>query len=205
MNNSPLILNRMQGEGSLPRRAVTDGQYLQLGDPAIYAVTDFTREYPITVGEDRQIDMALDDMIRFGVRALLVVRDQRTVGLITSYDIQGERPLQFLQTSNYNRHQDVRVGDIMTPWAQLLSLDWHRIETASAGELLLAIQQAGLTHLIVVENGEGRSLVVRGLVSMTRLERQLRRIAASDGGWAADAAGKYLAAPSPQPDNPLRG
>ena len=36
-------------------------------------------------------------MIRFGVRALLVVRDQRTMGLITSYDIQGERPLQFLQ------------------------------------------------------------------------------------------------------------
>jgi len=26
-----------------------------------------------------------------GVRALLVVRDQRIVGLITSYDIQGER------------------------------------------------------------------------------------------------------------------
>src|SRR5580658_5233514 len=102
-------------KGVLPRRSVSDGQFLDPGDPAIHAITDFTREHPVTVDEERQIDAALEDMIRVGVRALLVVRDQRIVGLITSYDIQGERPLQFLQTSNYSRHQDIRVGHIMTP------------------------------------------------------------------------------------------
>jgi CBS domain-containing protein len=203
MNNVPLVLTRMQGEGSLPRRAAADGQSLRLGDPAIYAMTDFTREYPITVSEDRHIDTALDDMIRFGVRALLVMRDQRTVGLITSYDIQGERPLQFLQNSNYNRHLDVRVGDIMTHWAQLLSLDWHRVETASAGELLLTIQQAGLTHLIVVEHAKGHLPIVRGLISRARLERQLHRVAPDEAHQGADAVGNYVPSPPHQLVRPL--
>jgi CBS-domain-containing membrane protein len=60
--------------------------------------------------EERQIDESLQDMIRHGVRALLVTREDRVTGLITSYDIQGEKPLQFLQNSNYRRHQDICVG-----------------------------------------------------------------------------------------------
>jgi CBS-domain-containing membrane protein len=51
-----------------------------------------------TVTEDRSIDDALRDMMLAGVRALLVVREDAVTGLVTSYDIQGERPLQFLRS-----------------------------------------------------------------------------------------------------------
>jgi hypothetical protein len=88
---------------------------------------------------------------------MLVVREQRIVGLITSYDIQGERPLQFLQTSNYTRHQDVRVGHIMTPWDKLLALDWDSIQAARAGDLLNVLEEAGMTHLLVIETGHKNS------------------------------------------------
>jgi CBS domain-containing protein len=163
------------GEGVLPRRSVSDGQFLEASDPAIHAFTDFTREHPVTVDDERQIDDALEDMIRLGVRAMLVVREQRIVGLITSYDIQGERPLQFLQTSNYSRHQDVRVGHIMTPWDKLLALDWDSIQAARAGDLLNVLEEAGMTHLLVMETGHKNSPpIVRGLVSRARLARQLR-------------------------------
>jgi len=128
----------------MPRRAVSDGQFLDPGDPAIHAITDFTREHPVTVDEERQIDAALDDMIRLGVRALLVAREQRIVGLITSYDIQGERPLQFLQTSNYSRHQDIRVGHIMTPWEKLLTLDWDSIQAARSTVARIAPRRLAL-------------------------------------------------------------
>src|SRR5271155_2399689 len=162
-------------EGVLPRRSVSDGQLLDPGDPAIHAITDFTREHPVTVDEERQIDAALEDMIRVGVRALLVVRDQRIVGLITSYDIQGERPLQFLQTSNYSRHQDIRVGHIMTPWDRLLSVDWESLQSARAGDLLLALEEAGLTHLLVIERvAKNTTPIVRAMVSRARLTRQLQ-------------------------------
>lgn len=158
----------------LPRRAVSDGRFLDPSDPAIHAITDFTREHPVTVDEERQIDDALGDMIRLGVRAMLVMREQRIVGLITSYDIQGERPLQFLQTSTYTRHQEIRVGHIMTPWDKLLALDWDGIQAARAGDLLHVLDEAGLTHLLVIERGKkNASPIVRALVSRARLARQL--------------------------------
>jgi CBS domain containing-hemolysin-like protein len=109
------------------------------------------------------------------VRALLVANGQHLAGLITSYDIQGEKPIQFLQSSNYTRHQDIRVGDIMTPWDQLLAVDWETIESARAGDLLRAFEQSGLTHLLVIEVDKKNSTsTVRALASRTRLVRQLK-------------------------------
>ncbi len=165
---------QIPGDGILPRRSVTDGQVLGPDDPAIHVVTDFTREHPATVDEDRQIDDALADMVRAGVRALLVVRDHRIVGLVTSYDIQGERPLQFLQSSNYSRHEDIRVIDVMTPWDQLVAIDWRALQRATARELLQLFEETRRTHLLVVDtSGDRATCVVRALASRARLERQL--------------------------------
>jgi CBS domain-containing protein len=166
---------RVFGDASLPRRSILDGQPLEPGDPAIYAITDFKRDYPMTVDAERQIDDALGDMIRLGVRALLVAKEQRLVGLITSYDIQGERPIQFLQSSNYSRHLDIRVVHVMTPWDELMVLDWEELEAARAAELLMLFEQTNLTHLLVIEgNRKAGSSTVRALASRARLVRQLR-------------------------------
>jgi CBS domain-containing protein len=175
MKSASLLPTTNFKQAVLPHRAVSDGQYLDPSDPAIHAITDFTREHPATVDEERQIDDALGDMIRLGVRALLVMHEQRIVGLITSYDIQGERPLQFLQTSNYSRHQDIRVGHIMTPWDRLLAVDWEIIQGARAGDLLHVLDDAAITHLLVIERGKNNSSpIVRALVSRARLARQLQ-------------------------------
>lgn len=169
-----LLPMRRFGDPVLPRRSVLDGQRLDPSDPAIYAITDFKRDFPMTVASERQIDDALTDMIQLGVRALLVAKDQRLVGLVTSYDIQGERPMQFLQSSNYDRHQDIRVMDIMTPWDELLALDWESVESARAGELRAVFEQTQLTHLLIVEVDRSTSQsVVRALASRARLMRQL--------------------------------
>ncbi|HEY1313464.1 MAG TPA: CBS domain-containing protein [Steroidobacteraceae bacterium] len=179
MKSASLIPTAKFSEAVLPRRSVADGQFLDPDDPAVLAITDFTREYPVTVDEDRQIDDALGDMIHLGVRAMLVMREQRIVGLITSYDIQGERPLQFLQTSTYRRHQEIRVGHVMTPWDKLLALDWDGILASRAGDLLHMLEEEGLTHLLVIEPGTKHAApVVRALVSRARLARQLARTAA---------------------------
>jgi CBS domain-containing protein len=175
MLSASLIPTTNFSEAVLPRRSITDGQLLDPNDLAIHAITDFTREYPVTVDEERQIDDALGDMIHLGVRAMLVMREQRIVGLVTSYDIQGERPLQFLQRSTYGRHRDIRVGHIMTPWDKLLSVDWEEIQATRAGDLLHVLDEAALTHLLVIEAGRKNTApVVRALVSRARLARQLR-------------------------------
>lgn len=160
--------------GVLPRRSVADGDLLSPSDPAVLAITDFTREHPVTVDVDRQIDDALNDMIRLGVRALLVYKEHRIVGLITSYDIQGERPIQFLQSSNYRHHRDIRVSDIMTPWDSLSGVNWETLQSMRAGELLELLELAGLTHILVVEADQTNSTcTIRALVSRARLTRRL--------------------------------
>lgn len=165
---------RKFGDPVLPRRSILDGRSLERSDPAVYAITDFKRDYPMTVDAERQIDDALGDMIRLSVRALLVAKEQRLVGLVTSYDIQGERPMQFLQSSNYSRHQDIRVVHVMTPWDELMALDWEHLEEARAGDLLMLFEQTNLTHLLVVEvDRKTSNSTVRGLVSRARLLRQL--------------------------------
>ena len=180
---------RKFGDPVLPRRSILDGRPLERSDPAIYAITDLKRDYPMTVDAERQIDDALGDMIRLSVRALLVAKEQRLVGLVTSYDIQGERPMQFLQSSNYSRHQDIRVVHVMTPWDELMALDWETIETARAGDLLMMFEQTRLTHLLVIEVDRKTShSTVRALASRARLLRQLGdRASALEPGHRGDA------------------
>jgi CBS-domain-containing membrane protein len=176
MKSTALVSTVSFEAGILPRRMVADGQSLSLNDPALLAVTDFTREYPVTVAADRQIDDALSDMVSLGVRALLVRSEHRIVGLLTSYDIQGERPIQFLQSSNYRHHHEIRAADIMTPWDALKAIQWNTLQALSAGDLLHLLEEANLTHAIVVEAHRGTPCVVRALVSRARLIRQLTNV-----------------------------
>jgi CBS domain-containing protein len=127
----------------------------------------------MTVTEDRPIDDALRDMITAGVRALLVVRGELVSGLVTSYDIQGERPLQFLGTSTYARHDQIEVGHIMTHWDRVPKLDWRLVRAARVHDVAKAFEITCATHLVLVEHVERNEAFVRGLLSRTRLERQL--------------------------------
>ena len=117
-------------------------------------------------------------MLRAGVRALLVLEEGRMLGLITSYYIQGERPIQFLQSPacihDSCLHRDVRVADIMTPLEQLPTLELRAVQSARVGELLETFKRAEQTHLVVVESRPNEASLVGGLISRTRVERGLR-------------------------------
>lgn len=146
-------------------------------EPAARVMTDFTRDLPVTVGADRFIDDALRDMIVAGVRALLVVRADSVVGLITSYDIQGERPLQFLATSGFSRHDEIAVDHIMTPWVDVAKLDMEWVSRARVTDVDRHFRRTLASHIVVTERGAGGEMV-RGLFSRTRIDRQLVRISA---------------------------
>ncbi len=170
-----LVLRRIEDStaGVLPRRTTSIDEPMSLNDPAVRAMNDFAREYPVTEDEDRQVDDALGDMVRLGVRALLVVHERRVTGLITSYDIEGERPMQCMQRLNYAYRRDIQVSHVMTPWSELLTLNWRNVRQATAAELLAVFRESGIMHLLVVETPPGGPPCVRGLFSRTRLERQL--------------------------------
>jgi CBS domain-containing protein len=136
-------------------------------------MTDFTWDMPISVAVDRFVDDALRDMIVAGVRALLVMRGEVVVGLITSYDIQGERPLRFLNASGFTRHSDIEVGHIMTPWDKVATIDAPWVSSASVGDVVERFRRKRDSHFVVVEYAEQGGAYVRGMFSRTKIERQL--------------------------------
>ena len=162
-----------QRAGEQPRRPSGPLRRADLGDPARHVMTDFTAQSPVTVAPERLIDDALRDMIIAGVRALLVVRGEVIVGLITSYDIQGERPLQFLRNSGFTRHDEIEVGHIMTPWERVPTLDSQWVASARVADVARSFKTRSVSHMVVVEYAEQGGALVRGLFSRTRLERQL--------------------------------
>lgn len=163
---------------ALCARQLRDYAPLSEAAPALEVVVDFCRESAVTIDPQQRIDVALRDMVTAGVRTLLVIADGRVEGLITAYDIQGEKPIRFVQSSDCIhhpkcRHEDVQVDDIMTPLAKLPMLSMSDIATACVGNVRETFRQTGHTHLLVTETHADGQLAIRGLVSRVQVERQL--------------------------------
>jgi DeoR family transcriptional regulator, catabolite repression regulator len=174
MNNDFSEQPKIRAVGVLPMRKPAEySQELKSKDPALLAMTDFTRTFAITVAADTQIDAALNDMVRLGVRSLLVVRAESVLGLITSYDIEGPRTARLTERTDATRREDIRVSDIMTEWEDLPTLDWRTVQTATIADLVEIFEGVGVMHLLVVESDERGAEMVRGLISRSRIERQL--------------------------------
>lgn len=150
---------------------------LKLTAPALEVMTDLTTEAAHVVAPERQIDDALRDMVVFGVRLLLVMREPNVIGMVTSYDILGERPIQFLQdpfrSGKPHRHADITVADIMTPIEAIQPLRVGWVAGATAAEIAALFRSRADTHLLVADDDADGGVVIRGIFSRSRLARQL--------------------------------
>lgn len=145
-----------------------------LNDPATLLITDFSREQAWTVLEERSIDDAMRDMVCAGVDALLVVRSDIVTGLITSYDIQGRRPLEFLHASGCASRGEIQVCHVMNPWGRVAVLDWRFISGSRVSHVEDWARNTRATHALLMEQVDGIEYV-RGLLSRAHVERMLGR------------------------------
>lgn len=145
-----------------------------LESPAIMTMTDLRQIAALTIEPNVSIDWALQRMREGGVRLLLVINhDNDVLGLITSTDIQGEKPLRFLQEVRL-RHSEIPVRDIMTPRDELEFISMDDVLKASVGNVLETLRRIGRKHALVYDRDRrtGRASI-RGIFSASRLSRQL--------------------------------
>ncbi len=152
--------------------------FLTSESPALEAMTDFRCAPAISVSEDTRIDDALNRMIHSGVRLLFVVDSSFTLlGAVSSHDIQGERPMLYLQSQDCNREHcsraDVTVRDVMEPLTAWRTLNIHALERATVGNIVSRFHDQSRRHIIVVETPENAASFVRGVISASFLERAL--------------------------------
>jgi CBS-domain-containing membrane protein len=152
----------------------TDPWYAQPGDPALSVMTDFLERSSVTVPAAAGIDAALEHMKHTGVRSAFAVDEaQRLVlGLITAYDIMGEKPMRSIRSMDVTRAQ-LQVKDVMTALADLRVVDIRQIEAGTIGDLARLFAESQLTHIPVVETDGRGGQRLRGMLSAARVKRVL--------------------------------
>jgi CBS-domain-containing membrane protein len=161
-----------QGTGyAQPSQAVPERVTLE--DPAESVMTDFKAVTAVIILSGDTVEEAHRRMIQRGVRLLMVVdQNRQVVGVVTSSDIHGEKPMQAV-TQRGIRREELLVRDIMTPQERLEVLDVQEVRAAHVGHIVSTLKQAGRQHAVVVERDASGRHLVRGLFSATQIARQL--------------------------------
>lgn len=159
--------------GSLPIPG-DEPWYVYEADQALLVMIDFRSRHPVTVPASAPIDEALEHLKHTGVRCAFVVDMQKksVVGMITAYDISGEKPQQHMHFSGVSR-SEVQVKDIMQKISDWQIADIKDIEQSTVGDVLKVFKETGATHLPVMETTENGEQRLRGLFSFAKLKRLL--------------------------------
>jgi CBS domain-containing protein len=153
-----------------------------LASSGLEVMTDLTEVKAATIDPRTTLDRAEQTMIHQGVRLLFVVSNFPCVdGLITASDLLGEKPLRLVHERNV-RHQDLCVADVMTELSMLDALDYDDLKTVNVSRVITTFKKFGRNHLLVVQAATAQSAArIRGVLSLTQLERQLGKpIAATE-------------------------
>ena len=169
----PLSAHRLQ-PGARHHQPGQDAEHVRVDSPALAVMTDLRQIPAATIDLEAPVDAANRFMIRRGVRMLLVSDDEcQVLGLITSSDILGEKPMQFVLERGIKRHE-IRVRDIMIRCEQLEVLDYADLIHAEVGHVVATLQHSGRQHALVIDmGGDGKTQTVRGIYSASQIARQL--------------------------------
>lgn len=152
--------------------SVARPERVTLDSPALLVMTDFVQTPAATIEPEAGVAHALDYMRRRGVRALLVIDpDGGVVGILTSTDLLGEKPIKFALDYGVKR-DEIRVSDLMTSRSMLELLVYEEVLQARVGHIVATLRNAGRQHFLVGESGAG-SERVRGIFSLSQIARQL--------------------------------
>lgn len=174
MDYSPLVSTSLSKGATFhqPRQAMPE--QIGVSSPAIDVMTDLQKVTAVTIEPTQSVDTAKLRMIKHGVRLLLVADESNTIlGLLTSTDILGEKPMQYIQKHG-GRREDILVRDVMTPHEKLEVLCMADVNRAKVGSIVATLKKSGRQHALVVDKGgPDQNQVVRGIFSTSQIARQL--------------------------------
>jgi CBS domain-containing protein len=168
---------------SLPSHSLGDNagfrrpaqQKVGMESPALTVMTDLTRVSPATIGPEAPIEAANRFMRMRGVRLLLVVDErEKVLGVISTTDILGERPMR-VATARGLRRDELVVADVMTPAERVEVIELADVDGARVGHVVATLMHAGRQHALVVDSDASGRVMVRGILSLSQAARQLGR------------------------------
>lgn len=145
-----------------------------LDDLALSVMTDFEQITPTTIYPSAPIDNALTHMRASGEHVQLVVDEADAVlGLISSTDIQGAKPVKIIQDRRIRR-QEVQVQMVMTKQKAVLTFDIDTLRHTKVGSIVATLKHAKQHYALVIENcADTHTQQVRGLFSLSKIGNML--------------------------------
>ena len=136
-------------------------------------MTDLSRIPAATIEAEASLEAANQSMILRGVRLLVVVGEgRRIVGVVTSADILGEKPVLVAQR-RLTRRDELRIGDVMVAVEAMETLHIEEVRKVQVGHIVATLKAAGRAHALVVgAAGDGRQSLL-GIFSASQIARQL--------------------------------
>jgi len=148
-------------------------------DPALAVMHDFSVTAPCTIGPNEPIDGALNEMKVAGVHLLLVIEDNHIIGVISSEDILGEKPIRFIQHARVEREKVV-VKHIMVPLEQIAAFNIEDVEPARVGNIVTTLKTLSKHYALVLRTEENSDRQwIRGIFTTSQISRQLHMDIAS--------------------------
>jgi CBS domain-containing protein len=156
-------------------------------DPALDVMINFKQSKAITIGENETLNDALAEMKFCHINLLIVLNDeQHVVGVISSEDILGERPVKVTQDHRTPR-ADIRTSMVMTPYAEVAVFNLADLQHAKVGNLVVTMQALKQHHALVIETDAKTEITtVCGLYSLSHIGRQLGADVLSDFSSSQD-------------------
>ena len=153
-----------------------DPWHAKAEDPALSVMTDFRERASVTVPVTATIDAALEHMKHTGVRCAFAIDEAQrlVIGLITAYDIMGEKPMRLMQSLATPRAQ-LLVRDLMLRPADWRVVDIRRVGRSTVAAVARLFDESLLTHIAVMEFDDHGAQRLRGLLSAARVRRVLAK------------------------------
>jgi len=145
-------------------------EHITADDPALSVMTDLSLVTAYTTELDTPLSKAREIMVKRRVRMLLVRNGEgHIVGLITSRDIEGEKPERILAKAGGD-WEDLLVADIMTLQPKLEILLMEDVANACVGDIIATLQEVNRQHAMVVDTHPVTGgLAVRGIFSLSQI------------------------------------
>lgn len=157
-----------------PQSIMPDRGYkeLTLDDSAISVMNDHRLEKAPICNTKTSLENATKKMANEKTSMLFVDNSEgQIVGLISSADISGEKPIQYINETKKKR-DEIKVGHLMNNIEVMPVLDIQDVLQAKIGDVLHTLDDIGSEYILVTSQEAGET-TIRGIFCARNIARSL--------------------------------
>lgn len=147
-------------------------ELVHIDDPAFSVMRDFAHNKPQSTPLSTSLEEALIELRLTHTHSLLIVDDNNdAVGIVTSEDLLGTKPITIQQEKQIERNQ-VTVAMLMTKLEDIPALSYEDVARAKVGNIVTTLKALKLHFALVIDCRDDQ-YILRGWFNTSQMSKQL--------------------------------